>query len=74
LGRRVPQDLSIIGFDNIEAAEYLHLTTVRQGLFDSGVQGCQLLLAEMLDPPANPTEILLPTEIVIRQTTAVYDK
>ncbi|MCA9962171.1 MAG: LacI family DNA-binding transcriptional regulator [Anaerolineales bacterium] len=73
LGRRVPQDLSIIGFDNIEAAEYLHLTTVQQGLYDSGAKGCQLLLTEMLDPPASATEILLPTQIVMRQTTAVYD-
>ncbi|MBE2202653.1 MAG: LacI family DNA-binding transcriptional regulator [Anaerolinea sp.] len=72
LGLRIPQDLSVIGFDNIEASEYLNLTTVRQGLFDSGIQGCRLLLTEMLDPPASPTELLLPTEIVIRQTTAVY--
>lgn len=71
LGMRVPEDLSVIGFDNIEASEYLNLTTIRQGLFDSGQQGCQLLLAEMLHPSENPIEILLPTELMVRNTTAV---
>ncbi|RMH02428.1 MAG: LacI family transcriptional regulator [Chloroflexi bacterium] len=72
-GLSVPGDLSVIGFDDIESAEYLHLTTVHQSLFESGVEGSKLLLTQMQNPdaiPTNPIEIKLPTELVIRKTTA----
>ena len=36
LGLHVPDDLSVIGYDDIEAADYVGLTTVRQQLFESG--------------------------------------
>ena len=69
LGLRVPQDLSVIGYDGIEAAEYMQLTTVRQSLFDSGVRGAELLLQVMDGRQPQETEIVLPTELVIRATT-----
>ncbi len=72
LGLSVPDDLSVIGYDNIEAAEYLHITTIRQGLFESGVQGAELLLALMETPTSKTQEILLPTELIIRRTTTHY--
>ncbi|MCP4423389.1 MAG: LacI family transcriptional regulator, partial [Chloroflexi bacterium] len=71
-GLSVPQDLSIIGFDNIKSAEYLHITTIRQALFESGEQGAELLLNLMKTPSAKPQEILLPTKLIARQTTAPY--
>jgi len=70
LGLRVPQDLSVIGYDGIEAAEYMQLTTVRQSLFDSGVRGAELLLQVMDGRQPQEMEIVLPTELVIRATTA----
>jgi DNA-binding LacI/PurR family transcriptional regulator len=70
LGLRVPQDLSIIGYDGIEAAEYMQLTTVRQSLYDSGVRGAQILLQVMSGRQPQKMEIVLPTELVIRATTA----
>jgi DNA-binding LacI/PurR family transcriptional regulator len=70
LGLRVPQDLSVIGYDGIEAAEYMQLTTVRQSLFDSGVRGAELLLRVMKGERPENMEIVLPTELVIRATTA----
>ena len=69
LGLSVPEELSVIGFDNIEAAEYLQITTIRQALFDSGVKGAKLLLALMDTMPPEPQEILLPTRLVTRHTT-----
>ena len=66
----IPDQLSIIGFDNIEISEYLNLTTIRQALFDSGVKGCQLLLENMAHPFAQPKQILLPIELIVRGTTA----
>ena len=42
-----PDDLSVIGYDDIEAADYVGLTTVRQQLFESGRRGAEILLAEI---------------------------
>jgi LacI family transcriptional regulator len=69
LGLRVPGDLSVVGFDDVEAAGYVGLTTVRQPLFESGRRGAELLL-RALDgrPPAAHSE-LLPLELVVRATT-----
>lgn len=69
-GLAVPRDLSVIGYDDIEIAEYLQLTTIRQSLFETGAEGIKLLLEEIDSPPASPTQILLPTELVVRETTA----
>lgn len=66
----VPEDLSVIGYDDIEMAAYLNLTTIRQQLFESGVRGGELLLAAIDSPPDQPRCILLPTELVVRATTA----
>jgi DNA-binding LacI/PurR family transcriptional regulator len=67
---RVPEDLSVVGYDDIESAEFVHLTTIRQSLYESGVQGARLLLKQMADPFPEPKEILLATELVVRHTTA----
>ena len=56
LGLHVPDDLSVIGYDDIEAAEYVGLTTVRQQLFESGRRGAEVLLAEIgPDPRSRPS-------------------
>lgn len=69
-GLRVPADLSVIGYDDIEIAEYLQLTTIRQSLFESGVEGIKLLLEEIDVAPRKPAQVVLPTELVRRGTTA----
>lgn len=69
-GVAIPDQLSVVGFDNIEASEYLHITTIRQALYESGVCGCELLLQVMARPSAEAEEIVLPTELVRRGTTA----
>jgi DNA-binding LacI/PurR family transcriptional regulator len=69
-GLRVPADLSVVGFDDIETAEYMQLTTVRQSLYESGVRGAELLLEVMSDSTTASRHLQLPTELVIRQTTA----
>ncbi|WP_420645174.1 LacI family DNA-binding transcriptional regulator [Candidatus Leptofilum sp.] len=66
----VPEQLSIIGYDDIEIAEYLHLTTIRQELYDSGKLGAQMLLKVINNPTAEPDTILLPTTLIERGTTA----
>ncbi len=71
-GLQVPADLSVIGFDDIDVAEYLGLTTIRQPLFESGACAVDLLLdlMSLIGAPtvARPCECL-PVELVIRGTT-----
>jgi DNA-binding LacI/PurR family transcriptional regulator len=70
LNLRVPQDLSVIGYDDIEVAEYLGLTTIRQLLFESGQRGVDILLDALENPSKGPVCEKLPTELIVRQTTA----
>ena len=46
-GARVPDDLSVVGFDDVELARYAGLTTVAQPLEDSGTRGAELLLSAL---------------------------
>jgi DNA-binding LacI/PurR family transcriptional regulator len=70
LGLAVPNDLSVVGFDDIEAADVAGLTTVRQPLFESGRIGATRLL-HLLDhsTPDDVEHVELPLEIVVRRTT-----
>jgi LacI family transcriptional regulator len=68
LGLRVPQDLAVIGFDDLDVASYLGLTTIRQPLDDSGRIAAELLLARCADPRRPLQRVQLPLEIVERET------
>jgi len=70
MGLRVPDDLSVVGYDDVEIAEILGLTTMRQMLFESGRRGAELLLKTLEDPETEPVHDVLPTELVVRATTA----
>jgi DNA-binding LacI/PurR family transcriptional regulator len=70
LGLHVPDDLSVIGYDDIEACDFVGLTTVRQHLFDSGRQGADLLMAEIAQRSQTAPEIVIQPDIVRRRTTA----
>jgi len=72
LGLSVPNDLSVMGYDDIEVAEYLNLTTTRQSLFESGQRGAELLLELIATPDyhPNPVHITIPTDLIVRGTTA----
>ena len=69
LGVEVPDQLSIIGYDDLEIAEYLGLTTIRQPLFESGVVGVRSLLDSMAAPPARPVRTVLEVQLIVRSTT-----
>ena len=70
LGLHVPDDLSVIGYDDIEAADYVGLTTIRQQLFESGRRGAEILMAEIDRRSEQPPVALLPPELRVRATTA----
>lgn len=67
----VPRDLSVIGYDDIELAEHINLTTVHQPLMQSGTQGAEILLQIMQDEMDIPQQVTLPIHIISRGTTAV---
>jgi DNA-binding LacI/PurR family transcriptional regulator len=69
LGIDVPRDLSVIGFDDIEVAAYVGLTTVRQPLVESGRRGAKVLLDVLARRAVEPLRELLPLDLVVRSTT-----
>ena len=69
-GRRVPGELSVIGFDDIESAMLLGLSTVRQPLEDSGAEAARRLCALLRGEPIGPLRQQLPLEVVHRSSTA----
>lgn len=69
-GIGVPQDLSIIGFDNIETSQYVTpaLTTVHQPKLRLGQLAMEMLLDRLAGRPVENQ--LLPTELIVRESTA----
>jgi LacI family transcriptional regulator len=69
-GLRLPEDLSIVGFDDIPQAEHVHpaLTTVRQPLEEMGRSAARLLLHYIAEPSAEVERIELPTELILRES------
>jgi DNA-binding LacI/PurR family transcriptional regulator len=67
-GLAVPGDLSVLGFDDVEAAGYLGLTTIAQPLEESGALGAELLLHALAGDDVERRR--LPLSIVERGTTA----
>lgn len=70
-GLRVPDDVSVVGFDDIKAAAFQNprLTTVRQPLKRMGELAAADLLARIADPQQKPREILVEPELIIREST-----
>jgi DNA-binding LacI/PurR family transcriptional regulator len=70
-GLSVPDDLSVIGFDDIELAAAIGLTTVRQPLRESGRLGAALLLRALAGDGLGPTPRLPELEVVDRRTVSL---
>jgi len=71
-GLCVPQDVSVVGFDDIQSAAYStpSLTTVRQPLAEMGQRGAQVLLERIAHREAPyPSEIVMAPELVVREST-----
>lgn len=66
---RVPDDISVIGFDDVQFSRYVGLTTIRQHLELSGDLGMQLLVEMIANPELVTAPVLPPLELVIRSTT-----
>ncbi|MBN1666959.1 MAG: LacI family DNA-binding transcriptional regulator [Anaerolineales bacterium] len=69
VGLRVPEDIAVVGFDDLRLAAYLNppLTTVRAPTEEVGRMAAQQLFS-LLDGKSSETVTLLPTEIILRQS------
>jgi DNA-binding LacI/PurR family transcriptional regulator len=67
-GLAVPRDLAVVGFDDVEIAEFIGLTTVRQPLEESGRVAVEILLARLTDPARLPQRVGLPLRLIRRET------
>src|SRR6201981_1613240 len=73
-GRQIPQDVSVVGFDDIQSAAFQNpaLTTVRQRLREMGMLAAETLLRRIAAPPEAPyaKEIVVQPELICRASTA----
>jgi LacI family transcriptional regulator len=69
-GLRIPEDISIVGFDDIPQASLVHpkLTTVRQPLDEMGRAAVQILLDQIEDPSQPPRRVTLATQLIVRDS------
>ncbi len=76
MGRRIPLDLALVGFDNLDFTMHLDvpLTTVEQPAFDIGWRAVETLLAR-IEVPARPRQqVIVPTQLVVRRSCGAYLK
>ena len=76
LGASVPEDISVIGFDDLNIAEYFNpgLTTVRQEIKRKGQEAARIILECIGNPSAGKQEIILPLSIVERESVLSIKK
>jgi DNA-binding LacI/PurR family transcriptional regulator len=70
-GLRVPQDVALVGFDDLPWAEALDPppTVVRQPAYEVGRQAMELLLKRIMEPDRPPVTVRLLPELIIRKST-----
>lgn len=70
-GRKVPESMSVVGYDDIAIASHCNppLTTIRQDRYEMGYQAAQLLV-DMLEGRNVKRKIVLHSELIVRQSTA----
>jgi LacI family transcriptional regulator len=65
---QVPEQLAVVGFDDLDLAEYTDLTTIRQHLDESGRLAVEILLAQIESPSRPPKHVRLPLSLIVRET------
>ncbi len=70
-GIKIPDEIRISGYDDIELSDYLcvPLTTIRQPKYEIGYEGVHLLLERLENPQMHPKQIVMSTELIIRNST-----
>ena len=72
-GLRVPQDVSVVGFDDVQSAAFQNpgLTTVRQPLRTMGILAAEAILRQIASPTERPSsrQVMVDPELVVREST-----
>ena len=71
-GHSVPASLSVVGYDDIESAAHLGLSTVHQPLAESGARGARRVCALIRGQMVRPLREELPLSMVARTSSAMY--
>jgi LacI family transcriptional regulator len=73
-GRRIPEDVAVVGFDDIPAAAQTHppLTTVHQPLYEMGMAATSMLIAALKDGRPLEMRVEFPTSLVIRGSCGAH--
>jgi LacI family transcriptional regulator len=74
LGLRIPENLSVVGFDNISEAKYLGLTTIDQFLADMGYVAIRMLIKMINNEPLGEQIHLMQTRLVERSSCRKLDE
>ena len=71
---RVPDDVAVMGFDDLPAAQYTipPLTTVRQPVYEKGQTAVDLLIDQIESPAADPAHTELAPELVVRESCGAH--
>jgi DNA-binding LacI/PurR family transcriptional regulator len=69
LSIKIPEQLAVIGFDDLDSSEYADLTTISQHLDESGRLAVEILLAQIESPSISPRHVKIPLTLIERQTT-----
>lgn len=76
LGLRVPEDISVIGFDDIFYTQYMipSLTTIQQDIVNKGQEAVKMLLDQINGTESPFKKVVLPVSLVVRQSTSAPKK
>jgi DNA-binding LacI/PurR family transcriptional regulator len=72
LGYRVPEDVTVIGFDDVEHTTMFHpyITTVAQPCYQLGKQSAKLLYTQMSQEKNMPRQIILEHRLIVRESSS----
>ena len=73
MGLRIPEDFSLVGFDNIPESKYLGLTTVDQFISEMGYKATQMLIKIIKEIPLEDQKFKMQTQLVLRNSCRIID-
>lgn len=73
VGLRIPEDMSIVGLDDIALADFrtINLTTIHLEKREIGAEAAKALLRRIAEPTLPVQDVILPTRLIVRGTTGV---
>lgn len=74
-GVAVPDDLAIVGFDDVPMASFVNppLTTIRQPIYELGTIAVRLLIEQLSGQERRPTQTRIPTQLIVRQSCGAVE-